>query len=116
MVLLYDGRLLLADTLMTTPAGMGKWNVDAKGGTRNKPPGLNSFSFMWSIPNMIPLSAKEIVHMWDVLKDLEFISTHGAFTGQDIEDEGVKGRVLESMQIQVRHMGYPQHALLKEKV
>ncbi|RKU48329.1 hypothetical protein DL546_008381 [Coniochaeta pulveracea] len=116
LVLLYDGRLLLADTLMTTPAGMGKWNVDAKGNTRNKPPGLNSFSFMWSIPNMIPLNTEEIVHMWDVLKNYDFRSSHGAFTGQDIEDEGVKGRVLESMQIQIRHMGYPQHALLKETI
>lgn len=116
LVLLYDGRLLVADTLMTTPAGMGKWDVDSTGAKRSKPAGLNSFSFMYSIPNMIPLSVEEIVKMWDVLKDFEFRSTHGAFTGQDIEDEGVKGRVLDSMQIQVTHMGYRDHGFLEERI
>jgi hypothetical protein len=38
---------------------------------------------------------------------VEFGSTHGAFLGADIEDkERIKGRVLESMLIQARFMGY----------
>lgn len=116
LVVLFDGRLLIADTLLTTPAGMGKWEVDAEGGKRRKPPGLSTFSFMWSIPNWIPLSADEIVGMWEVLKRYDFRSTHGAFVGQDIEDVCVKQRVLESMQIQVRRMGWTEHSFLKESI
>ncbi|KAJ9137613.1 Metallo-beta-lactamase family protein [Coniochaeta hoffmannii] len=114
LVLLFDGRLLIADTLLTTPSGVGKWTVDAVGEERKKPEGLNTFSFMWSVPNWIPLGPEEIVAMWDVLKGYDFRSTHGAFVGQDIEDEGVKRRVLESMQIQVRRMGWKDHPFLKE--
>lgn len=71
---------------------------------------------------MIPLSPDEIMGMWNVLKDSNFESTHGAFVGTDIRDGGggsrkkVKQRVLESMQIQVKYMGYQEHVFLKEKV
>lgn len=73
---------------------------------------MNTFAFMWSIPNMIPLSPEEISHMWDVLGRHDFVSTHGAFMGQDVEDVRVKERVLESMKIQVARMGWPEHPLL----
>ncbi|KAL6862249.1 beta-lactamase-like protein [Trichoderma novae-zelandiae] len=114
MVLLFDGRLFIADTLMTTPAGIGKWEVDALGQKREKPPGLNSFSFQWSFPNNIPLSADEIHRMWGILKAYSFRSTHGILVGMDIEDDEVKARVLESMKIQTRAMGNVTHALLDE--
>ena len=113
VVILYRSRLLIADTLMTTPAGMANWRVDALGGPRERPSGANSFAFMWSIPNQIPLSAKEIIRMWDILKDYKFSSTHGAFVGHDIEDDDVRGRVLQSMQIQIRNMGYEVHPFLQ---
>ncbi|OAQ60533.1 metallo-beta-lactamase family protein [Pochonia chlamydosporia 170] len=116
LVLLFDGRLFIADTLMTTPAGIGKWEVDGTGATRAKPPGLNSFSFLWSIPNYIPLSVEELARMWDILKHYEFKSTHGAFLRMDIEDVGVKQRVLDSMQIQAKFMGYGGHAIMSEKI
>lgn len=116
MVLLFDGRLLIADTLLTTPAGLGSWETDALGSKREghlgRPGGLNSFAFMWSIPNLIPLSPDEISQMWDVLQKHEFRSTHGAFMGQEIEDVRIKSRVLESMQIQVGRMGWTNHPLL----
>ena len=69
---------------------------------------------------MIPLSPNEVVGMWDLLKRHDFSSTHGAFVGQEISDghggstSTVKKRVLESMQIQVRRMGWPDHVFLKE--
>lgn len=69
---------------------------------------------------MVPLSAEEIAGMWEVLKNYEFSSTHGAFVGTEVRDGGggskkpVKKRVLESMQIQVRRMGWKEHAFLKE--
>lgn len=118
LVLLFDGRLLVADTLVTTPAGLGSWEADAAGAPRRtgRPLGINTFTFMWSIPNMIPLPPDELAAMWKVLEKHEFRSTHGAFMGHDIEDrDGIKKRVLESMQIQVKAMGWPDHELIKMK-
>ncbi|PNY29216.1 Uncharacterized protein YmaE [Tolypocladium capitatum] len=114
LVLLFDGRLFIADTLLTTPAGLGRWHVDGTGEARQKPPGLNTFSFLWSIPNAIPLGVDELARMWAILKAYGFEATHGAFLGMDIEDGLVKQRVLESMQIQTRYMGHEQHAFMRE--
>ena len=122
LAVLAFGRLLVADTLVTTPAGLGDWSLGAGGGKDARPRGMNSYSFMWSIPNMIPLTPEEVQGMWDVLKGHEFESTHGAFVGAEVRDggggseKGVKERVLESMQIQVRNMGWSEHKLLKEVV
>jgi hypothetical protein len=111
LVLLYEGRLLIADTLLTTPAGMGSWKTDALGNPRQRPEGMNTFAFMWSIPNSIPLSGEEVFRMWSILKKYDFRSTHGAFATQDIEDENIKQRVLDSMKIQTKYAGWAnQHA------
>ena len=110
--LLFDGHLFHADTLMTSPAGVGKYDVDATGEPRKTPPGLTSFSFLWSIPNRIPLSADEMARMWDILRHYEFHTTHSSFVNMSIESPGVKASVLESMKIQARFMGHPNHALL----
>ena len=69
---------------------------------------------MWSIPNMIPLPPSELYKMWQGLKSLEFVSTHGAFVGTEVRDAKVKGRVLESMKIQTRAVGYTNHEILHE--
>jgi len=117
--LAYD-RLLVADTLVTTPAGMGDWSKGPDGGKGGRPRGMNTYSFMWSIPNMIPCSAEEIEDMWTVLRKHKFTSTHGAFVGTEVRDGGggselsVKKRVLESMQIQVSRMGWIGHRFMKE--
>lgn len=108
LVLLFEKHLMIADTLLTTPAGLGSWKTDAVGTPRERPAGMNSFVFMWSIPNFIPLAPGEITRMWDILKQYDFTSTHGAFVGQEIEDDGLKERVLDSMQIQVKSMGWGQ--------
>ncbi|KAI7769570.1 hypothetical protein LZL87_003060 [Fusarium oxysporum] len=105
MVLHYNSRLFIADTLMTTASGVGNWSVDATGASRSRPAGLNSFSFLWSIPNFIPLGVGEMARMWGILKGYEFGATHGGFMGMDIESEDVKGRVLESMKIQAGFIG-----------
>lgn len=120
LVALAHKRLLIADTLVTTPSGRGNWSIGADGGKKGRPPGMNTYAFMWSIPNMIPLGPKEIMGMWKILKKHEFHSTHGAFVGTDVWDGGygaettVKQRILESMKIQVRASGHKEHALLKE--
>lgn len=93
------GMLFIADSFVTVPSAL--YHVD-------RPPGTSSYSFLWSIPNMIPLSAKEITRMWQVLRRWRFGSTHGAFLGQDVWDAKVKGRVLESMKIQCRAMGWEE--------
>lgn len=120
LVCLAFERLLIADTLVTTPSAMGDWSIDALANKNTRPPGLNSFVFMWSIPNMIPLPPDEIQRMWDVLRPHEFHSTHGAFVGTEVSDKSkgsdrtVKQRVLESMQIQLNGMGWKSHSLLEE--
>ena len=63
---------------------------------------------------MIPLPPAELLKMWNVLKGLEFESTHGAFVGMEVRDPTVKGRVLGSMKIQVRGMGYKNHETFNE--
>ncbi|KAI1809528.1 beta-lactamase-like protein [Poronia punctata] len=118
VVLLRQGRLLVADTLYMTPAGLGSWEADAVGTARSRPQGLNSFSFMWSIPNMIPLGPDDIERMWAILKDYEFSSAHGGFPGLDLTatSREMKQRVLESMQIQLRSSGHGSHPLLNETI
>ncbi|KAM0329763.1 hypothetical protein ACHAPQ_006585 [Fusarium lateritium] len=105
MVLHHNSRLFIADTLMTTASGVGNWDVDATGTERSRPEGLNSFSFLWSIPNFIPLGVEDMVRMWRALRGVEFTATHGGFMGMDIEHESVKDRVLESMKIQAKFIG-----------
>jgi hypothetical protein len=120
LVCLAYGRLLVADTLVTTPSGLGDWSQGPDGRKDGKPDGMISYVFMWSIPNMIPLPPREIEAMWRLLKKYEFQSTHGAFIGMEVCDGALgakstaKQRVLESMKIQVRNMGWTEHAFLKE--
>lgn len=63
---------------------------------------------------MIPLPPSELHKMWQALRPFGFSSTHGAFSGHEVRDPRVKGRVLESMKIQVRGEGWSEHALLEE--
>lgn len=101
LVLLWEKKLFVADSLVTTPSAL--YHV-------NRRPGTNSYVFMWSIPNMIPLPPSEIYKIWQALRKHEFESTHGAFVGTDVRDgDGrVKARVLESMKIQARAEGWKE--------
>lgn len=71
---------------------------------------------MWAVPNMIPLPPDTLHKMWQAIKPYDFDSTHGAFAGQEVRDKRVKFRVLESMKIQTKAMGWPDHALISERV
>ena len=64
---------------------------------------------------MIPLPPSELYQMWQVIKQLDFQSTHGAFVGTEIRDRNVKGRVLESMKIQAGHEAPGEHEILWEE-
>ena len=65
---------------------------------------------------MIPMSPDEIMGVWKSVKDLEFDTTFGAFVGMEVRDEGLKGRMLMSMQTQVRTGGWKEHQILEETV
>lgn len=117
LVLLFDRHVFIADTFMLTLSGVGSYDSDALGAKRSaKPPGLNTFTFMWSYPNMIPLPPDEVARMWSVISPYNFTAAHGSFVGRDLEDSTVKARLLESMQLQIRAMGYSNHALLALQV
>ncbi|KAK5116809.1 hypothetical protein LTR85_009069 [Meristemomyces frigidus] len=90
---------------VTTPSAL--YHID-------RLPGTTSYAFMWAVPNMIPLPPAELHKMWQAIKPFEFESTHGAFVGQEVRAKEVKGRVLESMKIQTKDMGWEEHAVLKE--
>lgn len=65
---------------------------------------------------MIPLPPDEIHRIWRAIKPFYFNTTYGAFDGMDVMDEGLKARMLESMKIQVRAMGWMGHPILGEEV
>lgn len=113
VLLTADQKLLIGDTFLLTPSGLGRSMVDATGAARPKPPGLNTFAFDWSYPNRIPLPPDELLRMWNILKHYSFTAVHDAFEDQDLEAADARERVLESMKIQTRAMGHPTHAILQ---
>ncbi|KAF2836313.1 hypothetical protein M501DRAFT_997067 [Patellaria atrata CBS 101060] len=100
LVLHYQNKLLIADTIVTVPSGLY---------FKDRPPGTTSYTFMWSIPNMIPLPPPEIARIWTAIQGYNFDTTHGAFSGMDIRDPNVKKRILDSMKIQVQGEGHEQN-------
>lgn len=58
-------------------------------------------SFMWSYPNLIPLPAREIERMGEVLSGLPFERLYGAFWGSVI-DADAHAKVLRSVERYVR--------------
>jgi glyoxylase-like metal-dependent hydrolase (beta-lactamase superfamily II) len=108
LVLHWKKMLLLADSVVTQPSAL--YHI-------NRPAGTISYTFMWSIPDMIPLPPSELLKMWRAIRPFDFEQTHGAFLGQDVFDPKVKGRLLESMKIQVRGAtGHDDHEIMAEKL
>ncbi|KAL5001917.1 beta-lactamase-like protein [Aspergillus recurvatus] len=97
--------LLIADTIAVVPSG--RYWVD-------RPTGTASFTFMWSYPNMIPLSADDVHGIWKAIKHTEFEITRGAFIGMETDTDSKK-RLLDSAQIFVKAMGYLDHAIHQEE-
>ncbi|KAL0636321.1 hypothetical protein Q9L58_004668 [Maublancomyces gigas] len=106
LVLHWENMLFIADSLVTVPSAL--YHVD-------RPKGTTSYSFMWSIPNMIPLPPADIVKIWKSLRPYSFTSTHGAFHGVDVRDPKLKGRVLESAKIAIAAMGYAENEIFAEE-
>ncbi|KAF2146811.1 uncharacterized protein K452DRAFT_218692 [Aplosporella prunicola CBS 121167] len=105
LVLLWKKELFIADSIVTVPSGLY---------FKDRPPGTTSYTFMWSIPNMIPLPPSEVMKMWKAIAPYEFEATHGAFLGMDVRRPDAKKAVLESMKIQVKFEGHENHAILNE--
>lgn len=105
--------LFVADTILAVPSA---FNPDpAK-------PGVSSYSFLWSIPNAIPLNPDQILHIWRTLKRFQFEATYGVFAGGSNLKQSpdhrmtLKQRVLESAKIAVQKMGHQHHAMLNESL
>lgn len=123
LVLHYDKILLLADSIMTVPVSYSRiysesWasaNIQQSGLYHiNRPAGTVSYAFMWSYPNMIPLSASAVYGIWKAIEPFEFETTHGGFPTQDVRATDLKKRVLESMKIWVRTAGHTEAQILEE--
>lgn len=101
--------LFHADTIFAVPAAL---NPDpAK-------PGIPSFGFMYSIPNMIPMSPDSILQIWQSLKTFDFQATYGldkTVIAKDGQRMPLRERVLESAKIAVKSMGFTDHAILAEQ-
>ncbi|KAL3479895.1 beta-lactamase-like protein [Aspergillus californicus] len=97
--------LLIADTIAVIPSA--RYWVD-------RLPGTASFTFMWSYPNMIPLSANDVHGIWKAIAHAEFDITRGAFMGMDTDTDSKK-RLLDSAKIFVKAMGYLDHAIHQEE-
>ena len=78
--------------------------------------GMATYAFMWSVPNMIPLGPEEVWAIWKALRGFEWTVTHGLFLGWDVRGDDVKARLLESMKIHVRRMGWGEHEILRETI
>ncbi|MBB4087485.1 MBL fold metallo-hydrolase [Sphingomonas carotinifaciens] len=79
-----DKTLLVGDILQITPGG-------------------DAVSFMWSYPNMLPLSAVTVDGIADRVERLDFDRMYGAFTYQNIE-AGAKAIVLRSAERYISHL------------
>jgi hypothetical protein len=97
LVLHWDKKLLLADTIMTAPSGLFFQD--------SRQEGTVAYTFMWSYPNMIPLTPESLLNIWNAITLFDFETTHGGFPGQDIRRPDLKKQILQSMKLWVRHAG-----------
>lgn len=83
-------------------------------------PGQITYMFLWSIPNMIPLSPDEILRIWRVLKPWDFKATYGVMAKwsnlfeKATDRKSVKERLLDSAKMAVQAMGHAEHEIFEE--
>ncbi|KAJ4287930.1 hypothetical protein N0V90_011945 [Kalmusia sp. IMI 367209] len=105
MVLHWEKKLFIADTMMSVPSGFYQ---------KDRLPGTTTFSFMWAYPNMIPLPPSAVYGIWKALKPYAFDSTYGGFPGQNVTRPDLKAQVLESAKIFLRMGGHENAAIFNE--
>ena len=107
-----DPSLFHADTIHTIPNALtpdvASPNKHGRGHT--------SYTFMWSIPNAIPLSPDQILQIWRRLKGYEIEATYGFTTVRYRGGASIPERILESAKVCVRAMGWKEHEVLQESV
>lgn len=85
-------------------------------------PGQITYMFLWSIPNMIPLSPDEILRIWRVLKPWDFKATYGVMAKwsnvfeKDTDPKPLKERLLDSAKLAVQAMGQTEHEIFQESL
>lgn len=83
-------------------------------------PGQITYMFLWSIPNMIPLSPDEVLRIWRILKPWDFAATYGVMAKwsncfeRKTDRKSLKQRLLDSAQIAVKAMGQDDHEIFQE--
>ncbi|KIW07832.1 uncharacterized protein PV09_01750 [Verruconis gallopava] len=97
LLLHWDKKLFIADTIMTVPSGLYFQET--------RQPKTNVYSFMWSYPNMIPLRPSDVTRIWKAVAPFQFETTHGGFPGQDVRRADLKTQLLESMKNWVESVG-----------
>ena len=106
--------LFHADTIMAVPNAR---SPDVATATKHGK-GHNSYTFMWSYPNMIPLPPDQILQIWRALKGFDIEATYGFTTVRSREEDvaGIPQRILESAKICVSNMGWKEHEIFNETV
>ncbi|KAF2001180.1 hypothetical protein P154DRAFT_173095 [Amniculicola lignicola CBS 123094] len=107
MILHWEGRIFIADTMMSVPSGLYH---------QDRLPGTTTYAFMWSYPNMIPLPPSKIHGIWLALKPFAFEASYGGFMGQNVVRADLKEQVLESMKICVRTAGHESAEIYGESL
>ncbi|EGN96189.1 hypothetical protein SERLA73DRAFT_112356 [Serpula lacrymans var. lacrymans S7.3] len=96
MVLHWENRLFVADSIQVAPSAL--YDVDRQEGTV-------SFGFLWSYPNMIPLSPAAISHIVKAIQPFSFDIAHGMIPGAEVK-RNAKAKVIESARTIISAMGY----------
>ncbi|PWN31424.1 uncharacterized protein FA14DRAFT_114441, partial [Meira miltonrushii] len=91
LVLLYKDNLLIADTIQVVPSGLYKSHEKQR-------PNVTSVTFLWSYPNQIPLSGKEVRRVCEPLEKVQFTKAFGAFENFNIWNHA-KEKILQSRDI-----------------
>lgn len=103
--------LFHADTIHTVPNALSPDVASPKKHAK----GHTSYTFMWSIPNAIPLDPDQILQIWRALKGHSIEATYGFVTVRSKDgDATIPQRILESAKVCVRRMGYSDHDILRE--
>ncbi|KAJ9624807.1 hypothetical protein H2203_004757 [Taxawa tesnikishii (nom. ined.)] len=111
MVLHWEKHLFIADSFVNVPSGFYH---------KNRPKGTTSYSFMWSdgsTESDTEYDSHEARHHSPDLEGAPAVRVrYHSRSVQRLGGQGddVKGRVLESMKIQIKHQGFDDHALFSE--
>ncbi|RMD40052.1 hypothetical protein DV735_g5089, partial [Chaetothyriales sp. CBS 134920] len=107
--------LFVADTIFSVTSSHNP-------SSHHVPQQTQTYAFLWSIPNYIPLPPNDILRIWRRLKPLEFKATYGIVAKlsnlfeRDGDPVSLKQRLLDSVKLAVKAMGYEQHEALEESL